>query len=160
MKYNAIVDSGIPILRRYDIPDHLIPPVRSYPAHSVSSTLSSELQLMSRTRKSRSTPRLQLDISAAQKTSRQRIFISQSGEHGRIWSISLEERFEALKRSCIKKCMVVNAFMRDWWKKENQRDLWLALDASDFRPHDRQKIRCKRDSNSRLRTELISNQSP
>jgi hypothetical protein len=27
MKYNAIVDSGIPILRRYDIPDHLIPPV-------------------------------------------------------------------------------------------------------------------------------------
>jgi len=26
MKYNAIVDSGIPILRRYDIPDHLIPP--------------------------------------------------------------------------------------------------------------------------------------
>ena len=27
MKYNAIVDSGIPILKRYDIPDHLIPPV-------------------------------------------------------------------------------------------------------------------------------------
>ncbi|KAH8801225.1 cyclohydrolase [Flagelloscypha sp. PMI_526] len=26
MKYNAIVNSGIPILRRYDIPDHLIPP--------------------------------------------------------------------------------------------------------------------------------------
>ncbi|KAG8948966.1 Uracil-regulated protein 1 [Tulasnella sp. 424] len=26
MKYNAIVESGIPILRRYDIPDHLIPP--------------------------------------------------------------------------------------------------------------------------------------
>ena len=25
-KYNAIVDSGIPILKRYDIPDHLIPP--------------------------------------------------------------------------------------------------------------------------------------
>lgn len=27
MKYNAIVDSGIPILKRYDIPEHLIPPV-------------------------------------------------------------------------------------------------------------------------------------
>jgi len=26
MKYNAIVQSGIPILRRYDIPEHLIPP--------------------------------------------------------------------------------------------------------------------------------------
>ncbi|KAG8876937.1 hypothetical protein FRB97_003808 [Tulasnella sp. 331] len=26
MKYNAIVESGIPILKRYDIPDHLIPP--------------------------------------------------------------------------------------------------------------------------------------
>ncbi|KAG6908207.1 Uracil-regulated protein 1 [Tephrocybe rancida] len=26
MKYDAIVKSGIPILRRYDIPDHLIPP--------------------------------------------------------------------------------------------------------------------------------------
>ncbi|KAG8837811.1 hypothetical protein FRC18_007849 [Serendipita sp. 400] len=26
MKYNAIVQSGIPILKRYDIPDHLIPP--------------------------------------------------------------------------------------------------------------------------------------
>jgi len=26
MKYNAIVGSGIPILKRYDIPDHLIPP--------------------------------------------------------------------------------------------------------------------------------------
>jgi GTP cyclohydrolase II len=26
MKYDAIVNSGIPILRRYDIPDHLIPP--------------------------------------------------------------------------------------------------------------------------------------
>ena len=26
MKYNAIVQSGIPILRRYDIPAHLIPP--------------------------------------------------------------------------------------------------------------------------------------
>ncbi|KAG6809978.1 Uracil-regulated protein 1 [Tricholoma furcatifolium] len=26
MKYNAIVQSGIPILHRYDIPDHLIPP--------------------------------------------------------------------------------------------------------------------------------------
>ncbi|GJJ13451.1 hypothetical protein Clacol_007705 [Clathrus columnatus] len=26
MKYNAIVQSGIPILRRYDIPSHLIPP--------------------------------------------------------------------------------------------------------------------------------------
>ncbi|KAG8935551.1 Uracil-regulated protein 1 [Tulasnella sp. 419] len=26
MKYNAIVDSGIPILKRYDIPEHLIPP--------------------------------------------------------------------------------------------------------------------------------------
>ena len=25
-KYNAIVDSGIPILKRYDIPEHLIPP--------------------------------------------------------------------------------------------------------------------------------------
>ena len=30
MKYNAIVDSGIPILKRYDIPDHLIPPVRPF----------------------------------------------------------------------------------------------------------------------------------
>ena len=29
MKYNAIVDSGIPILKRYDIPEHLIPPVSS-----------------------------------------------------------------------------------------------------------------------------------
>ncbi|KAF9002791.1 hypothetical protein BDQ17DRAFT_1242910, partial [Cyathus striatus] len=26
MKYNAILKSGIPILKRYDIPDHLIPP--------------------------------------------------------------------------------------------------------------------------------------
>ena len=26
MKYNAIVQSGIPILHRYDIPAHLIPP--------------------------------------------------------------------------------------------------------------------------------------
>ncbi|CAL1712692.1 unnamed protein product [Somion occarium] len=26
MKYNAIVQSGIPILKRYDIPDHLLPP--------------------------------------------------------------------------------------------------------------------------------------
>ncbi|KAG8768989.1 Uracil-regulated protein 1 [Ceratobasidium sp. 428] len=26
MKYNAIVDSGIPILKRYDLPEHLIPP--------------------------------------------------------------------------------------------------------------------------------------
>ncbi|KDQ20937.1 hypothetical protein BOTBODRAFT_142344 [Botryobasidium botryosum FD-172 SS1] len=26
MKYNAIVESGIPILKRYDIPEHLIPP--------------------------------------------------------------------------------------------------------------------------------------
>ncbi|OCH85190.1 hypothetical protein OBBRIDRAFT_798413 [Obba rivulosa] len=26
MKYNAIVQSGIPILRRYDIPEHLLPP--------------------------------------------------------------------------------------------------------------------------------------
>lgn len=25
-KYNAIVESGIPILKRYDIPEHLIPP--------------------------------------------------------------------------------------------------------------------------------------
>jgi hypothetical protein len=25
-KYNAIVDSGIPILKRYDLPEHLIPP--------------------------------------------------------------------------------------------------------------------------------------
>ena len=25
-KYDAIVGSGIPILNRYDIPDHLIPP--------------------------------------------------------------------------------------------------------------------------------------
>jgi len=25
-KYNAIVESGIPIHKRYDIPDHLIPP--------------------------------------------------------------------------------------------------------------------------------------
>ncbi|QRW14935.1 GTP cyclohydrolase N terminal [Ceratobasidium sp. AG-Ba] len=26
MKYNAIVDSGIPIVKRYDLPEHLIPP--------------------------------------------------------------------------------------------------------------------------------------
>lgn len=26
MKYNAIVDSGIPIIKRYDLPEHLIPP--------------------------------------------------------------------------------------------------------------------------------------
>ena len=26
MKYDAIVQSGIPILKRYDIPEHLIPP--------------------------------------------------------------------------------------------------------------------------------------
>jgi len=26
MKYDAIVQSGIPILNRYDIPEHLIPP--------------------------------------------------------------------------------------------------------------------------------------
>ena len=26
MKYDAIVKSGIPIIKRYDIPDHLIPP--------------------------------------------------------------------------------------------------------------------------------------
>ena len=26
MKYDAIVSSGIPILNRYDIPEHLIPP--------------------------------------------------------------------------------------------------------------------------------------
>jgi hypothetical protein len=32
MKYNAIVDSGIPILKRYDIPDHLIPPVCPIPS--------------------------------------------------------------------------------------------------------------------------------
>lgn len=36
MKYNAIVDSGIPILKRYDIPDHLIPPVRPPPYYLIS----------------------------------------------------------------------------------------------------------------------------
>lgn len=74
MKYNAIVDSGIPILKRYDIPDHLIPPVCPFCFHlllfslpldpiPVTSTkvqrlsISSSRELMSRIHKWRSTPR-------------------------------------------------------------------------------------------------------
>jgi hypothetical protein len=61
MKYNAIVDSGIPILKRYDIPDHLIPPVHL-------SSFSSGHLLTYRTHKSRSTPRLPPGISVVRKT--------------------------------------------------------------------------------------------
>lgn len=30
MKYDAIVESGIPILKRYDIPAHLVPSVARF----------------------------------------------------------------------------------------------------------------------------------
>jgi hypothetical protein len=63
MKYNAIVDSGIPILKRYDIPDHLIPPVR----HPSVSAMCENPRLTRRIHKSKSTPRLPPGISVVRK---------------------------------------------------------------------------------------------
>lgn len=55
MKHDAIVDSGIPILKRYDIPAHLVPPV-SNPVPCVCSG-GTDLTVAYRTRKSRSMQR-------------------------------------------------------------------------------------------------------
>jgi hypothetical protein len=99
MKYNAIVDSGIPILKRYDIPDHLIPPVSQLYFHPgsylergpmIAKTTGLEpwigKGLMDRTRKLRSTRRSLLGISAERRMLNRKIYILLSGEHGKIWS--------------------------------------------------------------------------